>query len=70
MLHSYMFDNNNQKLEKISEAANSGPIAPKKLISSSFIYELIEYHNWIWLLSVCRESCMMKGSNYASILHV
>ena len=48
----YMFENKNQKLPKTVEQQPKGQLLPKMLVFYSFIYDLKEYHYWIWLLIV------------------
>ena len=61
-----MFDNTNNYYKNTVNQLPVVQLLPTKLVLSyTFMYELKEYHNQIWLQIVSKESCGVLGSKFA-----
>ena len=45
-------------------------LLPAKYVSSTHMYELKDYQEWIWLKIVCRESFVILGANLPKFLDI
>ena len=70
LLQPYIYGNMNKYYNNPVKQQPVARLLPTKLVCSSFMYELREYHNQIWLQSVYIESHLIIGSNVAIILHI